>query len=144
MVDGRGKTIIKSRGIGRNPDESDILNYGDFLQMASGKGVVKLKTMFEIRGGDVYINDRKIRVAIKNSMISQVEKQVKDILESVEKVRDPALYINEEKIRIAKEIASLYNKSDQEIKEIVSLYNKSEEKRYVTGLYYSPPNPIDN
>ena len=130
MIDGEGNTIIKSRGIGLKSDGTDILNYGDFVQMASGHEVFKDKTIFQIEGGDVYIDERKIKVRIQKPMLIQLEKQVKDILKGqLEKGRDPAL--NEEKIRIAKEIASLYNKSEQEIKEKITVYNKCEKVRNI-------------
>ena len=116
MEDGTGKTIIKSRGLGLNTDGTSILNYKDFLEMAAGRRLVKDKTIFEIRGADVFINERKITIGIKQEVLIQIKNQIKDIIESTENGKDPNL--NKTKLQIAKDIASLYQGNEAEIKEM--------------------------
>jgi hypothetical protein len=77
--------VIKARGVGRDTNGADILNYECFIKLLAGQTLTVKKTKFMVETDHVRIHPVDIRVRINPTVYRKVEKEISLILKGDKK-----------------------------------------------------------
>lgn len=81
IVDGKGRIVTKSRGVGKSLESGeDILNMDDFIKLFRGESLSIEKTKFLIQSDGIYIKPQTMSVKISPTRIAEINKEVSAIL----------------------------------------------------------------